>query len=87
MVGRLLCQLRLACETAFLRVNAAGRKAAHGRRLNGRGDLPLEQNALLLFLQLWTGNRRQQCLGVGVVLMAEQLPGLRLFHHGAQIHD
>ena len=68
-------------------VVAARGKAAARLGVDGRGQLALEQDALLLVQDVRGGNRRQQRLGVGVDRHAEQLLGGAGLHQLAQVHD
>ena len=67
-------------------VGTAGGEAAAGRRIDGGGDLAVEDLPLVGVVDVHRRDGREQCLGVGVHWVAEQLLGGTLFHHLAQVH-
>ena len=75
---------RLALVAGIL---AALEEAALVRHIDGRSDLALDGDALLLYAQLGNGDGGQQRLGIGVQGIGKQLLGGRFFHDLAQVHD
>ncbi|MPM31800.1 hypothetical protein SDC9_78357 [bioreactor metagenome] len=79
-------QLRLGVKTLGLCIDAPGREPAGFCHIDGRGDFALENNLIVGRVELGQGDCGDQSLGIRVVLMGENLGGLRLFHHLPQIH-
>ena len=68
-------------------IGAALGKAALIGRIDGRGDLALDDDTLLAVVQIGHGHGRQQSFGIGVHRMIKQVIGRSLFHHLTQIHN
>ena len=83
--GHFFQNLRLVALVAG--IVAAGGKAAAGLGIDGGHQLASEQNALLLVQNVRGGNGGQQCLGIGVHWVLEQLLGGAGLHQLTQIHD
>ena len=73
MPGQDLLQRRLLGVASLLCVGTAVRKPAAGLRIHGARELPLEQHALFLMVDVCDGDRGEQALRVGMELMLEEL--------------
>ena len=82
-----LLQLGLVVEALRTGIGAAGREAAGLGHVDGRGDLALEDDLVVRRVVFGQGDGGDERLGVGVVLVGEDLGGACLFHHLAQVHD
>ena len=66
---------------------AARMEFTAGGRICGRGQAALEDNAVELDVRIGDRDSREQCRGVGVQRLAEDLLGLGVLDHGAEVHD
>ena len=87
MSGLHFFELRELIMASFGRVLASGRETAGVRRLDGAGDLTLDQDALALVINVNARDRGDQGLRVRMILVLEELLGIRLLHCGSEVHD
>ena len=79
-------QERLFLSADALACEAAGVKAAAGRRVDGARHVPRKQDFLAAGVRIGKGNRRQQRLAVWMTWVCVQLLGTRHLHDAAEIH-
>lgn len=86
MIFSLRRQLRRLLEAAGAGKRTAGTETASARRIDGDGDIAVENHALTLFIQIDAQHSGEQRARVGVKRIVKD--GLRIagFHHLAQIH-
>ena len=86
-VAPVIHQLRVVHPAAVLRVQATRVEPAPRRRVDRAGHVPRQDNALPPQPRMRDGHRREQCFGVRVLRIGEQLIGHRDLDDPAQVHD
>lgn len=86
MAGGDLNRGRILLRADLFGILAPGGEAASWFGLNGGRDLPFEQDALPLDIDVWDGDGGQQRFGIGVSRALEKFFGWAELHHFAKIH-